>query len=74
MKHSSENSPTGALKWSWMIAGILLLLIGVVLFVTLVLAPVGIGLILLGVGVTIAAVVRAGFARKSIEPTDPNQE
>ncbi|MEN3941300.1 hypothetical protein WJU23_08400 [Prosthecobacter sp. SYSU 5D2] len=60
MKLPSENSTSGTLNWSWMVAGILLLLIGAVLFVTLVLAPVGIGMMILGVGVLIAAVVKAG--------------
>lgn len=55
-----------------MLAGILLSVIGVVLFVTLVLAPVGIGIMILGVAVVIAAVVKVGNRAKS-DPPDSSE-
>lgn len=55
-----EKSTSGTMNWTWLVSGILLLLIGAVLLVTLVLAPVGIMMMILGVGVLIAAVVKAG--------------
>jgi multisubunit Na+/H+ antiporter MnhC subunit len=60
MELPPENSTSGTLKWSWLLAGGLLSVIGLILFLTLLLAPVGIAMMFVGVGVIIFTVVKAG--------------
>jgi heme A synthase len=59
MRHVSERFASGPLRWSWVIAGLLMVLLGTGFLATLVLAPVGLGMIILGMAVIMAAVIRA---------------
>jgi uncharacterized membrane protein len=71
MKMPLDDSPTGNISLTWLVSGVLLLMIGVILFVTLVLNPTGIAFMTLGIVIIISTFLRASYKqRKNGLPKD----
>ncbi|HAL73318.1 MAG TPA: hypothetical protein DCP71_16270 [Verrucomicrobiales bacterium] len=68
MKPASEKSKRGPIRWSWVIAGVLLVVLGAALLATLVLAPVGIGMMVIGAAVIAGGVIRPKRRRSRHKP------